>query len=143
MSISDPNEPVVRVHLAGADPGAMPGMPAGLAGLGRCVESTIFTKVSAANDNLGVQQLIGRSDQYDRVMLLLPHGTPGGGNPNTTYGWIGNVRSEVEKQLAGYIQGTGQGPIWVFGPEQFWFQADPASGTQLGITVYAYYFERQ
>lgn len=126
----------VGVHLAGADPGILTDWI--------CVESKLENVVSLPTDK-APQQLLPRVDPasgHRRLAILVPHGAPGGGNPNGAFGWIG-FRNQVGDQVGAYAQGTGQGPIYHHGPEELWVQADPTSTVNLGVSVYAYYFERR
>lgn len=124
----------IPVHIRGTD------VPMGAGKPQRVTRTSYVTVSSAASDGNGVITALPQSDKRVRA-LLIPHGLPGQGNPNTCYGWLSGNKSEVAKQQGAFIEGTGQGPLELFGTGPVYFQADPASSTALYMTIIAEYCE--
>jgi hypothetical protein len=137
--------PPLKMHLASIEPGLSlsPGLPAAPAGK-KCIKSKLATYTSAPGDTAGGQEILEQiRPGQERIAYLLPHGPSGGGNPNTSFGWVGHAKADVTGGAAGtaaYMQGTGQGPVPYYGPEPLFYAAD-AAATQLSITVFDYVFE--
>ena len=118
--------PPVKVHVTGSDVGGS------ITSKTRLITKYDTIKVLSANSG-GPIPILPESDK--RVLAeIIPH-TPNAADGHTSNGWIGPTRGIVSGQQGTYIVAGGQGPTYILGSEALFCASDPASTTDLWLSL--------
>lgn len=130
--MSQDYEPI-RMHLESVSERAAAALPKTAAGRKRKQLVTTYSTVKVTSGNTTEPQpVLAASDQ--RVLAIITPHTPGGTDTYTSSGWIGD-QGQVRKQGGTYVVAGGQGPTYVIGGNAVWCTTDPASSTDLWLSV--------